>query len=397
MGEVVLAHDARIGRNVALKRLRTLTPSSEALARFLREARIQARLEHPAIVPVYDLGRDAEGAPYFTMKRLAGVTLLEKLTAVGHTATTESRQALLRAFVDVCLAADYAHSRGVVHRDLKPSNIMLGDFGEVYVLDWGVARVLGTAAVASDIDTARAPADSELAIGDISPLDSETQAGAVLGTPGYMPPEQLTGDEVKPAADVYALGAILFEILASEPLHPRGTGRDGEHARHAERVARASAGPDREIPPELDAICVAALAADPAARPTARQLADRVQRYLDGDRDVERRRALARDELAARAGRGRERRSGAPRRCGRRRRSRARARSDHEGRGGARQLADARAARCDATRARARARRGRSRPRARRVVRAQARRRDLGCSSCSSRCSLFARRSRAGR
>ena len=133
MGEVVLAHDPDIGRDVALKRMKAATP--ELVERFLREARIQARLDHPAIVPVHEVGRDADGVPFFTMKRVTGTTLEKQIE-------TEKLQRLLRAFIEVCLAIDFAHARGVVHRDLKPSNIMLGDYGEVYVLDWGVARVL---------------------------------------------------------------------------------------------------------------------------------------------------------------------------------------------------------------------------------------------------------------
>src|SRR3954467_1599549 len=195
MGEVVVAQDQRIGREVAIKRIRSLDPSSDAVNRFLREARIQARLDHPAIVPVYELGTDADGRPYFTMKRLAGVTLSRKLSENGPV------QPLLRAFVDVCLAIQLAHSRGVVHRDLKPSNIMLGDYGEVYVLDWGVARVL--------TETRRTTGPSLV----VDP-DDGTTVGAILGTPGYMAPEQVRGHEAGSKADVYALGAILFEILA---------------------------------------------------------------------------------------------------------------------------------------------------------------------------------------
>ena len=290
MGEVVLAHDARVGRKVALKRMRAAAPSADALARFLREARIQARLEHPAIVPVYDLGRGADGAPYFTMKRLAGTTLHDQLGG------GLPRQALLRAFIDVCRAVDFAHTRGVVHRDLKPTNIMLGDFGEVYVLDWGVARVLGTPPPEGEANIAQ-PGDA-LGADDIATLDSQTQVGAVLGTPGYMPPEQLAGAEVTPAADVYALGSMLFEILADEPLHPRGPGAMGSTLA-TPTASPAERAPAADIAPELDAACVAALAAEPTARPTARQLADRVQAYLDGDRDLERRHALAAMELAA--------------------------------------------------------------------------------------------------
>jgi serine/threonine-protein kinase len=279
MGEVLVAQDQRIGREVAVKRIRSRDPSHDAVARFLREARIQARLDHPAIVPVYEMGTDAEGRPYFTMKRLAGITLAKRLSQ------GVAVQPMLRAFVDICLAIQLAHTRGVVHRDLKPSNIMLGDYGEVYVLDWGVARVLtDTRRVAPDVS-----AEHD---------DEGTTAGAILGTPGYMAPEQVRGEEAGTKADIYALGAILFELLAGEPLHPRGEAALGSTlSRPQEAPTRRTS--ERAIPPELDSVCFDALAEDPAARPTARELADRVQAYLDGDRDLERRRALAAEQIAA--------------------------------------------------------------------------------------------------
>ncbi|MGE5187122.1 MAG: serine/threonine-protein kinase [Acidobacteriota bacterium] len=297
MGEVLLATDQRIGREVAIKRMLTADPTDDALARFLREAKIQARLDHPAIVPVHELGEDDEGRPYFTMKRLSGRTLHDKLADPA-----QPPQPLLRAFVDVCLAIALAHARGIVHRDLKPANIMLGDYGEVYVLDWGIARVLGEAddAFALAADTGA----------------GETQVGAILGTPAYMPPQQARGEQVGPPADVYSLGAILFEILAREPLRPRSY-RVGEEPEvpDGSPVRRR---PDRAIAPELDAACLAALAADPAARPGARELGERVQRYLDGDRDLEHRRALAAEHLAAaRAARDREDRATAMQEAGR--------------------------------------------------------------------------------
>jgi serine/threonine-protein kinase len=224
MGEVIAAFDRRIGRDVAVKRMRSAHSSEEATTRFLREARIQARLDHPAIGPVHERGTDDAGRPYFTMKRLAGRTLGQRM-AEGEGGTAPERQ-LLRAFVDVCLAVEFAHARGVVHRDLKPANIMLGDYGEVYVLDWGVARVLGEPVsgdpgaapaipagfASSDARDASAPSDS---------LDEgSTKTGTLLGTPGYIAPEQLKGEPAAPPADVYALGSILFELLAGEPLHP---------------------------------------------------------------------------------------------------------------------------------------------------------------------------------
>jgi len=279
MGEVIAAHDQRIGREVALKRLSTDNPDEQQIARFLREARIQARLEHPAIVPVHELGVDAAGRPYFTMKRLAGKTLGER-QAEGL-----PLQRLLRAFVDVCLAVELAHARGVVHRDLKPSNIMLGDFGEVYVIDWGIARVLG-----EDRDEPAPAWDAGLDGGG-------TQTGALLGTPGYMAPEHIMGQPATPASDVYALGSILFELLAGELLHKRGEPGIGSTLSDPQQSA-AKRRPDRDIPPELDALCFAALAEDPGKRPSARELAEGVQAFLEGDRDVERRRAIAAEEVA---------------------------------------------------------------------------------------------------
>ena len=271
MGEVVRVDDKRIGRQVALKRMRGEHPSATAITRFLREARIQARLDHPAIVPVYELGVDDGGRPFFTMKRLTGVTLAEKL------AQRAPVKSLLRTFIDVCLAIEFAHARGVIHRDLKPSNIMLGDYGEVYVLDWGVARVR------SDGDRPTASND------DIESLEEGTRTGDLLGTPGYMSPEQVRGQDVQPPSDVYALGTMLFEILAGEPLHPRGTAALASTLTAPQQapVQRRS-----DVPPELDAACTDALVEDPLARPTARELAERVQRYLDGDRDLEARRTL---------------------------------------------------------------------------------------------------------
>jgi eukaryotic-like serine/threonine-protein kinase len=274
MGEVILARDRTFGREVALKRMRANQPSPEHVERFLREAKIQARLDHPAIAPVHELGYDSDGLPYFTMKRVGGATLAALLEA-----KTEKPQRLLRALIDVCHAVELAHSRRIVHRDLKPSNIMLGDFGEVYVLDWGVARVL---------DSGRAPTSSDT--NDTPSLDGVTKAGALLGTPGYMAPEQVRAEPVGPAADVYALGSMLFEILAGEPLHPRN-----------DAIASTLAPPNRSpaqrakgtVAPELDAICTQALASTADERPSAGVLANAIQDYLDGDRDIERRRALA--------------------------------------------------------------------------------------------------------
>ena len=281
MGEVVSAHDRRIGRDVAIKRMRAEAPSNAEIGRFLREARIQARLDHPAIVPVHELGLDPDGRPYFTMKRLAGVTLAQRLAERAPT------KLLLRALVDVCLAIEFAHARGIVHRDLKPSNIMLGDYGEVYILDWGLARVF------SDTTT-------DVVTTDIDSLDGHGEPSQLLGTPGYIAPEQLAaGAEIARPVDVYALGSILFEILTQQPLHPRKSqSAIASTLSPLTVVSPARRYPHLEIPVELDALCAEALAMDAASRPSARQIAERVQAYLDGDRDVARRKEVALDELA---------------------------------------------------------------------------------------------------
>ncbi len=285
MGEVVVAEDLRIGREVAVKRMTTKEPDGEQLARFLREARIQARLDHPAIVPVHELGIDEEGRPFFSMKRLTGKTLGQRL------AEPESQplNRLLRAFVDVCLAIEFAHAKGVVHRDLKPSNVMMGEYGEVYVIDWGIARVL-----ADEEESSISPVRQF----DIGTLDQGTKTGALLGTPGYMAPEQIRGQKATTPADVYALGAILFELLVGGPLHKRGESGIASTLSNPQ-VSPAARKPDANIPPELDALCWAALSEDPTRRPTAHELAERVQAFLDGDRDVVRRRELAAEQLAS--------------------------------------------------------------------------------------------------
>ncbi len=291
MGDVLLCRDQTIGRDVAIKQMRGHAPNKDEIARFLREAKIQARLEHPSIVPVHSLGRDEADLPYFTMKRLTGTTLAELLVAPSP----PSQQRLLRMFADVCVAVEFAHSHAVVHRDLKPANIMIGDFGEVYVLDWGLARVL------SEREDGGSMGDGVVS------LDGQTQAGALLGTPGYMAPEQIEGAaHVGPAADIYALGAILFEILAGEALHPKGVGALTSTLQGIEG-GPARRRPERPIAPELDRLCIEAIETRATDRPSAKAMAERLQRYLDGDRDLEQRRDLAktfvqRAENAARSG-----------------------------------------------------------------------------------------------
>jgi len=279
MGEVVAARDSMLGREVAIKRMLDASPSLEQQQRFLREARIQGVLDHPAIPPVHELAYDDNGRPYFVMKRLVGTTLSKILGALA-TGDADAlarfpRQRLLRAFTDVCLAMELAHTRGIVHRDLKPSNIMLGEFGEVFILDWGVAKVIGS----SDPVLESIKQDAVLA------PDAVTQFGAVIGTPGYMSPEQSGGNVVDARSDIFALGCILFEILTITRV------RD-------ERSALPLRPTGADVPPELADLCASATAVDPRDRiATARLVGELVQAYLDGDRDVAMRRELATTHL----------------------------------------------------------------------------------------------------
>ncbi len=276
MGEVMLVTDRVIGRDVALKRTRHAV--DDGREQFAREALLQGRLEHPSIVPVYDVARAADGALFFTMRRVRGRSLAEVL----GTATIEySRVRLLQVFNQICLAAHFAHEHGIVHCDIKPANIMLGDYGEVYLLDWGIAR---------------------------TPLDT---SDAVSGTVAYMSPEQARGERrLDRRSDVYALGAILFEILTRSPLHEPAPVADVLSRIEQGIDARASVrAPSADVPPELEQICVKATAKEVQDRhATARELADAVERYLEGDRDLALRRRMSREqaarasELAARSG-----------------------------------------------------------------------------------------------
>src|SRR5688500_8168250 len=261
MGVIAEATDRRVGRRVAIKRLAgPATP--EMVTRFVREARIQGRLDHPAVVPVYDLGIQSDGRPYFAMRKLSGVTVAEILRRQNEgdeAAVAEwPRARMLEAFVDVCLAIEYAHTRGVLHRDLKPANVMLGDEGGVSDLDWGVACVL--------------PGHEDVGEG-LTP----GHADAAAGTVGYMAPEQAdpAGQAVDARADVYALGCILFEVLAGVA-YIEGDPRPSRRA------------PSREVPGDLDLVCARALARERGGRfASARELADAVLRHLDADQQAE--------------------------------------------------------------------------------------------------------------
>ncbi len=267
MGQIRTARDRRLGRTVAIK---TLLPgaSSELGDRFEREARITARLMHPAIVPVYEAGRLADGQPFYAMKWVAGRSLEQ---VARQARTLRERLALLPAVITVVDAIAYAHSLRVIHRDLKPHNVLVGDFGETVVIDWGLAKDL--AASASE---AGAPALPYRAQGV-----GATRVGHVMGTVPYMPPEQAAGAEVDERADVYALGALLYHVLSGAPPYQ---GRDSDEVLEAVLRAppRALSDAAPGVPPALASLVRAAMAREPGDRPTARQLAEQLRRFETG-------------------------------------------------------------------------------------------------------------------
>jgi eukaryotic-like serine/threonine-protein kinase len=249
MGVVYLARDRELGREVALKVLRTPDPSAEERDRILREARILASLEHPGIAPVHDVGVLPDGRVFYVMKRVRG----ERLDRFAHSAS--SRTELLRVFRQVCDAVAFAHAAGVIHRDLKPQNVMLGAFGEVLVLDWGVAKLRGQPAEAAPASHAQ-------------PAGEDTASGAVMGTPGYMAPEQVSGRSaaVDERTDVFGLGGILCFLLTGD--HPPAGLPEGDRW--------------LAVPAPLRAICERARAPKPEMRyRSASELAADVANYLD--------------------------------------------------------------------------------------------------------------------
>jgi PAS domain S-box-containing protein len=286
IGRVWVAHDADLGRDVALKELRPERADHVGLwARFLQEARITGQLEHPGVVPVYELARRGDDQqPFYTMRFVKGRTLSEAAGVFHHKRLAGQADALdlpvlLNAFVTVSNTVAYAHSRGVIHRDLKGQNVILGDFGEVVVLDWGLAKRLGQPGGA----LAAAPTTSE----DAGAADSgQTVQGQALGTPAYMAPEQAAGhlDRIDRRTDVYGLGAVLYEILTGQPPF---AGPDT--AAVLRKVQEEEPAPPRQlwpdVPPALEALCLRALAKEPADRPAAAaELAQEVQGWQEFER-----------------------------------------------------------------------------------------------------------------
>ncbi|MCU0664592.1 MAG: serine/threonine protein kinase, partial [Myxococcota bacterium] len=286
IGRVLLAFDRHIGRNVALKELleaidlqdpvldgQDRTSFEEKQVRFLKEARITAQLQHPSIVPVYEIGRREDGTYYYTMKLVEGRTLSQ---AIAECASLEDGLKLLPHFRDMCHAIAFAHSCGVIHRDLKPSNVMIGKFGQTVVLDWGIAKLLDEADEGG--------MDGQRLIQQLG--GSKTVEGSTLGTPAYMSPEQTRGelDEIDELSDVYSLGACLYEMLSGRPPHT------GSHV--WEIILKVLCEPvlplEKEPSPpprELAAIAYKALSKEKEDRyQSAAELAGAVEAYMSGEK-----------------------------------------------------------------------------------------------------------------
>ncbi|MFL5245123.1 MAG: protein kinase domain-containing protein [Gemmataceae bacterium] len=281
LGEVFVALDEELHREVALKEIQTCHADDiTSRARFLLEAEITGGLEHPGIVPVYGLGQYVDGRPYYAMRFIKGASLKEAIASFHKDAAREvgkhslELHKLLGRFLAVCNAMSYAHSRGVLHRDIKPANIMLGDFGETLVVDWGLAKALDKEELDAGATYPR--------LVPTSSSSGPTEMGAVLGTPAFMSPEQAAGrlDQMGPASDVYSLGATLYNLLTGQA--PFKAVERGELLRQVQQGEFATpCSLDKSINPGLEAICLKAMAVRPVDRyPLPRDLADDLEHWL---------------------------------------------------------------------------------------------------------------------
>jgi eukaryotic-like serine/threonine-protein kinase len=268
MGRIIAARDLRIGRPIAIKEL--LGRSPQLAARFEREARVTARLQHPGIVPIYEIGKWPDGTPFYTMRMVEGRALVDAIAAAK---TLTARLALLPAVIAATEAVAFAHAKRVIHRDLTPSNILVGAYGETVVIDWGLAKDLADGVDHDDLEDVAEPESSN---------ERLTGVGAVIGTATYMPPEQAHAVPVDERADVYALGAILYHVLAGVPPYRAKTAKELLRA-----VKTTAPPPIQEIQPgtprDLVSIVTKAMARDPEARyPSARELAEELKRFQTG-------------------------------------------------------------------------------------------------------------------
>lgn len=283
LGQVSIAHDAELDREVALKEIKPqFVQQPAARSRFVLEAKVTGGLEHPGIVPVYSLGAFADGRPFYAMRFIEGETLKDailrfhdperkKLRSESEN-TLELRQ-LLGRFIAVCQAVEYAHSRQVLHRDLKPGNIMLGKFGQTWVVDWGLAK--------ADQNTQDAAVALTKNPSPLAGSDSNTESGQILGSLAYMSPEQFAGaPDLGPAADVFSLGATLYHLLIGQTPYQH-LSQEELYTAIKQAAIRPPRQLNRSLPKPLEAICLRALAANPADRyRTAQALLDDLERYL---------------------------------------------------------------------------------------------------------------------
>jgi WD40 repeat protein len=267
LGRILVGFDKRLQREVALKQLIARDPGADA--RFLREARITARLQHPSIVPIYEVGQLPDGKPFYAMKLISGRSMRDVLTKLG---SLRERLAYLPNVLAVAEAIAFAHAKRIIHRDIKPSNVVLGPFGETLVIDWGLAK---------DLDD-KTPDSTPGGVYRTAGGADMTIPGAIVGTPAFMPPEQARGEQVDARADVYALGALLYDLLAGGPPYEGNTSADV-----LERVKTAPPRPidqrSRGVPPALAAIVKKAMARDPGDRyADGAAFAADLSRYLGG-------------------------------------------------------------------------------------------------------------------
>jgi serine/threonine protein kinase len=283
MGTVYLAQDTNLGRKLAVKVMNLQDTSGELTARMLREARIVALLEHPSIVPIHDVGTLADGRVFYAMKLVQGGRLDQ------YAKDNTSLPDLLRVFQKVCEAVAFAHSHGVIHRDLKPENIMVGAFGEVLVMDWGVAKLLA-GRTQENGDQREIPDETDIDTRATLPMSNgadsigETAGGAVIGTPAYMSPEQVLGKTglLDERTDVYALGAILYFLIAGRsPFEPTSMADAREQIVNKAPVRPRHLNP--KLPRSIEAMALKALSKQREERyGTAREMADDVVKFLDG-------------------------------------------------------------------------------------------------------------------
>ncbi len=312
MGVVLKGRDVDLGRDVAVKvLLEKHCDRSEMLRRFVEEAQIAGQLQHPGIIPIYELGRLPDDRLYIAMKLIRGRTLASLLE--GRADPADERLRYLGIFEQVCQAMAYAHACGVVHRDLKPSNVMVGNFGEVLVMDWGLAKVIALGGVADEERSQRGQAERDavhtLRTGSAA---DESHVGSVFGTPSYMPPEQALGklDTLDERADVFGLGAILCEILTGLPPYSAPSGDE-----IYQQAARADLSPtlarldECAADAELIALAKACLAAAPRDRPRhAGVVVASLTAYLAGVQERLKAAELARSRAELRAAEERKRR-----------------------------------------------------------------------------------------